>query len=137
MLLDIYFHLIWCYFFVIICVTHCFTSQTYRLHRFVPNLYGISCFMGLCFVHVDFVHLKHIWCMYKHNEIFSCGWNLGVKCNLFIDKLIAFFCSFCFSIALALWKKGCQWFGEKKKTKEENICFFVHSPFSLHLGGSV
>jgi hypothetical protein len=31
------------------------------------------------------------------------------------------FCSFYFSIALALWKKGCQWFEEKKKTKEKKI----------------
>ncbi len=31
MLLDIYFHLIWCYFFVVLCVTHGLSGKTYFL----------------------------------------------------------------------------------------------------------
>jgi len=52
------------------------TSQTYKLHKFVSNSHGISCFMGSCFLHMDFMSLKHMFCMYNYNGIFHVDDNI-------------------------------------------------------------
>jgi hypothetical protein len=48
-------------------------SQTYWLRWFNLILHEICYFMGFCFLHIDVVHLKHMWYTYKSDEIFSRG----------------------------------------------------------------
>jgi len=44
---------------------------TYWFHWFIQNLNKICYFMGLCFLHIDVVHLNHLWCMYKYFQSFQ------------------------------------------------------------------